>query len=329
MIVSLIKSVILIGLFMPALVAGACHGRIMNPVTDVCWPCLFPLTLGSVTMAHSALPDTKNPSNPVCACVTGEMPKVGLAVGFWEPVYLVDVTRQPFCFPTLGGFTLSVPLNLRHGGTLRDLAHRQSEYHVHLIKFPILSLLELLTDGMCGEAPDVDIVFPSELDPTWQNEALALYQHPEAIAVANPVMIATCSLDCIKANTGLPLNHLFWCQGCQGGLYPFTGRVAAHVGGVQASSLLVGRLLAKGHRDGLLWRTASDQSTQLCAKHLSPFIPKDTYRLSMVYPKPVTHEAGCMPLGRSTTLWEAGHEYPADGEDFGWLVWRKRNCCAF
>ena len=27
--------------------SAACHGRIPNPVTDVCWQCLFPLTVGS------------------------------------------------------------------------------------------------------------------------------------------------------------------------------------------------------------------------------------------------------------------------------------------
>lgn len=35
----------------------------------------------------------------------------------------------------------------------------------------------------------------------------------------------------------------------------------------------------------------------------------------------------CQPLGRSTTLWGAGREFPFEGEDFAYQVFRKRNCC--
>ncbi|WP_196490064.1 TraU family protein, partial [Erythrobacter donghaensis] len=34
------------------------------------------------------------------------------------------------------------------------------------------------------------------------------------------------------------------------------------------------------------------------------------------------------PIGASTTFMSAGQVYPAIGEDMGYLVWRKRNCCA-
>jgi conjugal transfer pilus assembly protein TraU len=49
----------------------------------------------------------------------------------------------------------------------------------------------------------------------------------------------------------------------------------------------------------------------------------------MVHPVPTSQPHGCHPFGRSTAIWGAAHEYPVQGEDFGYLVWRKRNCCAF
>lgn len=312
----------------PFFCQAACTGRFINPVTDVCWPCLFPLTLGASNMAKNSLPDTKNPTNPVCVCKVGNIPRVGLAVGLWEPTTLIEVTRTPFCFPTLGGFQLNIPLNKRQGTVSKTKDSSISEYHVHVIQFPVLSVLGLITDGLCGEPPDINLLLPSELDPTWQHEGLALIQHPEAALAANHVMQETCSLDCMKANVGLPLNHLFWCQGCQGSLYPFTGRVSAHVGGVQASNLLAGRALAKWHRLGLMWKASGTNIEAICQKSLAPWIPKNTYRLSMVYPRPSLGEKGCLPLGRTTTLMEANHEFPVKGEDFGWLVWRKKNCCA-
>jgi len=42
----------------------------------------------------------------------------------------------------------------------------------------------------------------------------------------------------IAASAHLPLDALFWCAGSQGSMYPLTGHVQEHVGGVQASTLL-------------------------------------------------------------------------------------------
>ena len=49
---------------------------------------------------------------------------------------------------------------------------------------------------------------------------------------------------------------MFWCAGCQGGMYPLTGNVAAHVGGVQASLLAAQRLVYRLHRAGVAWGTS-------------------------------------------------------------------------
>jgi hypothetical protein len=35
-----------------------CHGRFMNPITDICWSCLFPLTIGSASILSDGQPDT-------------------------------------------------------------------------------------------------------------------------------------------------------------------------------------------------------------------------------------------------------------------------------
>ena len=31
----------------PVLAGPTCHGRFMNPITDICWSCVFPLTIGA------------------------------------------------------------------------------------------------------------------------------------------------------------------------------------------------------------------------------------------------------------------------------------------
>ncbi|ELS5842151.1 TraU family protein, partial [Vibrio vulnificus] len=33
--------------------SAACKSRFINPITDICWDCLFPMTIGSATVMPS------------------------------------------------------------------------------------------------------------------------------------------------------------------------------------------------------------------------------------------------------------------------------------
>ena len=63
---------------------GECQGRFLNPITDICWSCIFPITIGSVPIAgNSKFKDTPNPSVPICLCNRDNIPLMsGIAVGF-------------------------------------------------------------------------------------------------------------------------------------------------------------------------------------------------------------------------------------------------------
>ena len=127
----------------------------------------------------------------------------------------------------------------------------------------------------------------------------------------------------------MPLANLFWCAGCQGSIYPMTGHVTTHIGGVQASVLLTQRMTAKMHRQFTTFAGAGRQG--LCGYYPLPIMDKTHYKLQMVYPVPATaKDAGqcCQPYGRTTMIWGAGKEYPVSGEDFSYQIFRKRNCCA-
>ena len=81
---------------------GKCPGSFVNPITDICWSCLFPISIGGLKIWPSSRPDPSNPALPVCLC--GLRP--GIAMGFWEPVRLADVSMKPWCFVNLGGLKL-------------------------------------------------------------------------------------------------------------------------------------------------------------------------------------------------------------------------------
>jgi len=311
--------------------AGTCQGRFTDPITDVCWSCLFPLTIGDGTVFKGKLPDTKNPSSPGCVCpgVT-PVPRVGLSLGYWEPVFLVDVTRTPFCLVNLGGVQLPMG-KWREGYVNRGKALQGvSFYQVHWMIFPLMSWLNLLNDLVCFEQSDFAIAYFSELDPTWNNDELAFLLNPDAVLFANPIAIAACIADALNVSTGgLPIDSLFWCAGAQGTLYPLTGHVTAHIGGVQASSLLATRFNLKLHRQRLVFDSIGKNSPALCQVYASPLLPKSRYRQQMTYPIAATkHPFAAKPVGHTTATWEMGREFPYKGEDFGYLIWRKRNCCA-
>lgn len=74
-------------------VHAKCMGRFVNPITDICWSCLFPITLGGhrISVDHE---DTPNAKQLICKC--GQpIPRMGIPATFWEPARLIDVTRTP------------------------------------------------------------------------------------------------------------------------------------------------------------------------------------------------------------------------------------------
>ena len=308
--------------------AQSCTGRFVNPVTDVCWECLFPISIGPIRIGAAAgAPDTPNPGSPICFCGS-PIPRIGLSLGVWEPARLIDASRAPWCFPNLGGLTIDggLPAGRGRTGTSGGDGAQGSTWHVHYYVYPLLSWIGALIDLGCLEGGGLDIAWISELDPTWRDDELSFLLNPEAALFADIPAQAACAADCAAASAGLPLDPLYWCAGCQGAMYPLTGNVGAHVGGVQASILAAQRLVFRLHRTLLTWGTSG--SAALCGRYPMPIMKKSQYRWQMTQPVPATSAlTGCNPTGRSTVLWESLRELPVAGENFGFLLWRKRNCC--
>lgn len=310
--------------------APTCTGKFVNPITDVCWSCLFPLSIGGAKIWPGNRPDPKNPASPICACAD-PLPRIGISVGFWEPARLADVTMKPWCFSNLGGMRIAPGFDIGQGylagpSMVGGRSQSTAKWHVHWYVYPLLYWLEILTDFVCFEQASFDIAYMTEVDPLWQDDSLTAIINPEAIVFANPIAQAACAGDCVAATANLPLDSLFWCAGCQGPMYPLNGNVPASIGHVQSSRLALSRFAYKMHREGLAWGTMGSEG--LCKKYLMPIMRKQQYRFQMVNPIPtVSGRFACSAIGASTMPPEAGRAFPAGGEDMGYLVWRKRNCC--
>lgn len=298
-------------------------GTFINPFKDVCWECLLPITVGGVNVTPGTKDFSKTNKN-VCVCA-GVPLKVGIPLTFWEPLRLVDVTRHAYKLIGLGGVSVGKETLKNRGsvGLVSGTSTRTSFYHVHVYQYPILAILELFTDFACVEKGELDVAYMSELDPLWNDDQLSAILDPEAALFSNPTAQIACIEDCATASMDSPSDTMFWCAGCQGSLYPFTGNVAHHVGAIQASSLLVHRIMAKLHRTGVVKGFGKND---FCEAKVMPVIKKSLYKTQLCYPIPQTKGA-CHPLGKSDILWGVGKSFPQGGEDFVYLLWSKKQCC--
>jgi conjugal transfer pilus assembly protein TraU len=308
-----------------------CAGKFVNPITDICWKCLFPLSIAGRTVANPDH-DRATPSEDqsfICTC--GEpIPRIGIPIGFWEPFRLADVTTKPFCMVSLGGTDLKLgvktPDGTVHSKQGGKTGRKTAFYHVHWYVYPLLYWMNLVTNLLCMSAESFDIAYMTELDPLWQDDELSLWLNPEVLLFANPVAQIACAADCAKASVTTPINTLFWCAGCQGGVYPLTGNLAFHHGGVDASILILEKMIFKLHRELLLFGSSGKKAA--CGLYPMPWWRKDQYKLQMTYPSVTKNtQLACNPIGRTTFIWGSNKEYPVKGEDFAYLIWRRRYCC--
>lgn len=300
-----------------------CEGRFVNPITDVCWECIFPVTIGNVPVAKGRQPDTPNPGMPIQFCPMGILYRVGLAIGYWEPVALTDVTRSPYCMVNLGGFNINVGNVGTGSGGQENRANPGAFYHVHWYKYPLTYWLNIITSAGCLQGGDMDIGYLSELDPMWDSSSLSMIIQPEAILFGNVIAQAACAADAAASLVHMPLDPLFWCAGSQGSMYPFNGYVSNEYSPMQTSLLLSERMAFKLHRQGMIMNTIG-ADTAVCFEYPSPVIPKSRWRYHLV--NKYADAGQCHPLGRSVVRWEAGKNMPNDRRNFGYLFWRKRNC---
>lgn len=302
--------------------AGVLSGKL---VTDICWSCIFPIRIMGVDIGGGRAPG-KASSKSVCLCQDDAgVYHPGWVMGLWEPARLVELVRWPGCSPALGGITLPVS-DKRLLGTGGEGEYDNADlafYHYHYFAFPLLMMLDLFNPGRCMDGyVDMDLMYLSELDPTWNNDELAFFTNPEAAAVANPLAVAACAADAVAAAADRPLDAMWWCAGSWGTMYPFSGQEPTS-DMVEDTNMLATKALAALHRRGLARLTMGDDA--LCRNPIEVMVPKSQYKWSMFFP--VAETGGAHAIGKPTLMWGAGRQIPGVGEDAIYILWRWNDCC--
>ena len=284
---------------------------------------MFPLRIAGIPIIPGRIQDVGGSvSSPICIC-KDPIPRIGIPVSFFEPSRLIEVVKDPYCFPSMGfGLTTS-------GGTLGGTSgddgsgNQSTFYQAHYYIFPIYALLELLTDFICLQMTGFDMAYLTEVDPLWNNDTLSAILNPEALLFGNPVSNLACIADAVTSAVFEPIDALFWCKGSWGNAYPLTGQTGGD-GYVEGGASVAASLIYKLHRQLVLW--GSWGQAGLCGYYPAPIWRKSAYRLQIVTPIPSLYAT---TIGTTGMLWSFGKNPPFVGDNFSYLLFKKRECCAF
>ena len=301
-------------------------------LTDICWSCVFPIRIAGVNISGGQGSDripTGAAKQRFCMCHDNQgVPRPGVVTSLWEPAYLVEYQRVPGCSSVLNGMRL--PFNRLFQGTERheeeDVGDGQKTFrHYHFYSFPIMLMLDMWVPAHCnpGGYHDLDLMYLSELDPTWNNDMLAYFTNFEATLIANPAGMAACIPDAPAALMGHPIEQLWWCAGAWGTLYPLSGNVNGRSGILRTTSLMATKTIAALHRRGVMWGTMGEANK--CGGKVMPRFPKSQYRMTLMYPRPETHSSHV--IGEPIMKWGTNRTIPSVGEDPIYIIWRWIDCC--
>lgn len=333
---------------------------------DVCWGGIFPIRLVGTTFmdGKSGVPSDAS-DKIICKCGGDikkmEMPRFGFTVGFWAPSKILDVTRKPYCLPSLGGIQL--PLGnvdfINSGANMGRGDKNQHFSNWALYSFPIITMLRLLDEGACPPdgLTDFDLIQASPMYPNWNDNIgrYTVFTNPEMALFAGATSMFALPIDAVASTAGKPINSLFWAAGAWGATYPITGFSG---GGpmtygnepVRSTSLTAFRALSLMHRLGVLSETIGNGN--LCERNKRYIIRKDAYRWQFLAPSPETdgpapgsppatnttaqvkevnppsrHGTCTHPTGASTVGWGMWRDVPATGEDHSYLLFQWTDCC--
>jgi conjugal transfer pilus assembly protein TraU len=322
--------ILLLALLLPSTqVFGACRGTIINPVTDICWQCMFPAMIGGVSFGRGGEPSPGNITSPVCVCPSSKgTVTFGVTSAFWEHARLIETVKDPYCFPTLGMGMVNPKPGFAAGST-KSKAYgdaNKSFQQVHYYIFPAWVILQLFMDFPCAEKGSFDIAYMTEVDPMWNDDSLSFIINPEALLFGNPISQAACAADSVAAAVSTPIDPLFWCMGSWGSFYPLSGSMSDN-NPLNVNAGLAARMLFKLGRESLM----ADVGVNKCASNgvIIPILIKSNYRIQQVRP---VRGNDCIPIGRSSLIWGTAKNPPwgtfqGSADNFLWSLTRRRLCC--
>ncbi|WP_335582983.1 TraU family protein [Cupriavidus malaysiensis] len=276
-------------------------GILSRLFTGICWSSMFPLRIAGFSTFHpkDGIEEPYNATKRmVCTCRGGggQLPTVGLTVGFWTPSKLIETTRYPYCSPTLGGISLNGSNPSGAGplgrGALGGDGALSGFRHFNMYSFPLMTMLQMMNVPGCSadNTLSLDLAEMSMFYPQWDAPESGFFLNPETAFFANPVAMLALPVSCTLASSGISQeadDMMFWAMGCWGMSYPVNG-YHGNSSSVTGSSLVMARALFMMAR--LPWttiaysRVGDDAIGGTCEPVYRPMLQKSAYKVSMMFP---------------------------------------------
>lgn len=306
-------------------------------LSGMCWDCVLPIIVGAIPLSNgpAGVPDGAAGTtlgSAFCMCYDNNgMPSLGIRTSLWEPYRLIEFQRRSGCSSVLGGVRFPFDnLNQAHDRTqwatrAMDRGATVTKKHYHYYSFPLMTMLDMWMPRNCnpGFYMDLDVMYMSEIDPTWNYDEIAFFTHPEAALIASPLGVLACLPDALMSQIGKPVKELFWCAGSWGVIFPTSGHTNYVSDILQSTSLMAVRVLYALHRRAMEYRTMGRDA--MCNGRISPYLPKTQYRFSLFHP--IAETSSNHAMGQHVLLWGNGRIIPMTGEDPVMVIWRWMDCC--
>ena len=274
-------------------------------VGGVCWSSMFPIMISGEPLPlgnNDVVPNGAVKNQPSCYCAgnskTGELPRLGIPIGYWQPSLLIEVVPHPYCMPALGGvYPGGTGSGLMFSGGIgghdsdlpKDGEQQANFWNVHEWSFPLVSMLNMLNVPNCGTGYNgMNLMNMSEVQPQWNDDLTAELLWPESSVLAGPVGTFGAVGECLKELPpgSQPINDMYWTAGCWGLLFPPDGNTTSDPDPIQDSNLEAARFLSTEYRLGFGVQTMG--SASMCGPKYAQIMPKTQFRYQLVYPNDET-----------------------------------------
>ncbi|MCP4156557.1 MAG: hypothetical protein GY757_53075 [bacterium] len=317
--------IIIIVIAFPARGYGICDGEFINPAEDIQWDCMYPIKVAGISVTNSNYPDPPDCiSQKTCTCKYGKFERRGTPYVWWKVRRLFEIVKDPYCFPSLGGISISSE-NMDSGvlgGTHEEIANQEETSffaQAHFMHYDIMDMLGQEVDNMCWEDSETDVTWMTEFDPMWNDDELNFILNPEVKMVATVPLTLACIADAVAANTWMPIPLLHWCLGSWGSTFSLTGHVNndEQISGAAAAAA---RMIFKMGREAGI----QDVNIYHCWPITTLVAIKWHYRFQIVRP---LSSSKCFQIGASSMVWGIGQNAPSQNMDnFVFMLFQKQ-CC--
>lgn len=204
---------------------GCPNSDLLGPrlITGICWDCAFPWRMmGGVTFGGSA---PKSATKSSCTCNDSKgVPKPGTTAGFWNPARLIEVVRNPWCSPAVGGKKLMEAYRLV--GNSRPGPQEDTFMNVHLLAFPVMQMLELRFSTLSAilkvTSTSTSFRCPKLIRLTMMQNSTSS-QIRLVLLLPSLETLAGGAAACVAETAGQETDEMFWWSGCIGPLFPHDG----------------------------------------------------------------------------------------------------------